>query len=113
MRAAIYCRFSSDKQREPSITDQARNCERRATAEEWPIAVHFKDEAISGSHSDRPGYQAMLRAALAGDFEILLLDDLSRLSRDSVESETAIRRLEHLRPLKILTEADTRRRRNV
>jgi len=36
----------------------------------------------------------MLKIAEAGDFDVLLVDDLSRLSRDQVEGERAIRRFE-------------------
>lgn len=96
MRAAIYTRFSSDRQREASSEDQARNCRKRIDAERWQLVEHFKDEAISGATSARPGYQAMLEAGLAQRFDVLLVDDLSRLSRDQVESERAIRRLEHI-----------------
>ena len=93
MRAAIYARYSSDMQRTASIEDQARNCRRRAEAEGWKIVATFSDAAISGSDSNRPQYQAMQAAAERGDFEVLLLDDLSRLARDSVEQERIIRRL--------------------
>ena len=94
MRAAIYARFSSDKQREASIEDQVRNCERRAHAEKWQVVARFKDEAISGATTDRTGYQAMRRAAAAREFDVLLVEDLSRLSRDQPETERTIRRLE-------------------
>jgi hypothetical protein len=40
-------------------------------------------------------WAALTALALAGEFEVLLLDDLSRLSREQVESESTIRRLEH------------------
>ena len=40
-------------------------------------------------------WAALTALALAGDFEVLRLEDLSRLSRDQVESESTIRRLEH------------------
>lgn len=49
---------------------------------------------MSGADNSRPQYQAMLAAAGRGEIDILLLDDLSRLSRDQVESEQVIRRLE-------------------
>jgi site-specific DNA recombinase len=94
MRAVIYTRFSSTQQREASTEDQARNCCRRIESEGWQLVTHFKDEAISGSIVDRPGYQAMHKAAVAREFEVLIVDDLSRLSRDQVESERSIRRLE-------------------
>jgi site-specific DNA recombinase len=92
--AAIYTRFSSDKQREASTEDQARNCRQRILAEGWELVEHFRDEAISGSVADRPGYQRMLKAAKAGAFSTLIVDDLSRLGRDQVECERTGRRLE-------------------
>jgi site-specific DNA recombinase len=94
VRVAIYARFSSTVQREASISDQCRRAEARAAQEGWAVVARYSDEALSGSRADRPGYQAMLAAASAREFEILLVEDLSRLSRDQVESERAIRRLE-------------------
>lgn len=94
MKSVIYTRYSSDAQREASSEDQARNCRKRIEAEGWELTAHFKDEAISGSTADRPGYQAMHEAAVARAFDVLIVDDLSRLSRDQVESERSIRRLE-------------------
>jgi site-specific DNA recombinase len=94
MKAALYARFSSDLQRATSIEDQFRNCRKRTESEGWTIAATFADEAMSGSDTSRPQYQAMLAAAASGAFQILLMDDLSRLTRDAVESERVIRRLE-------------------
>jgi site-specific DNA recombinase len=93
MRVVDYARFSSDNQRESSIADQVRNCERRAKHEGWSIARHYEDKAISGSTTERPGYQVLMKAARAREFDVLLIDDMSRLSRDSVETELARRRL--------------------
>jgi site-specific DNA recombinase len=94
MKAALYARFSSDLQRATSIEDQFRNCRKRAAAESWAIVDTFADEAMSGSDTSRPQYRAMLAAASRDVFQILLVDDLSRLTRDAVESERVIRRLE-------------------
>ncbi len=94
MRVALYARFSSDLQRAASIEDQFRNCRKRADAEGWSIVAEFADEAISGSDNRRPQYLAMLQAAARKDFDILIVDDLSRLTRDNVEQETMMRRLE-------------------
>jgi DNA invertase Pin-like site-specific DNA recombinase len=93
MRTAAYCRFSSDVQRETSIRDQLRNVETYCERIGWPMPALYQDQAISGSRNDRPGYQAMLAAADLGAFDVLLLDDLSRLSRDHIESAQTIRRL--------------------
>lgn len=96
-RVALYARFSSENQREASIDDQFRNCENFAKREGWEIVERFEDRAISGTHGEagRPGYRDMLAAAKSGHFDILLIDDLSRLSRDSVETEQVRRRLVH------------------
>jgi site-specific DNA recombinase len=93
-RAVSYTRYSSEMQRATSIEDQQRNCTRRANAEGWAVTAQYADEAISGSDNRRPQYLAMLQAAARKEFDVLIIDDLSRPWRDSVEQETAIRRLE-------------------
>jgi len=95
MKAAIYNRYSSDQQRATSLEDQQRNCRRRADAEGWTVGTIYSDAAISGSDASRPEYQRMLAAAMTGEFEVLLVDDLSRFARDSIEQEKSIRRLEY------------------
>lgn len=105
MRAAIYGRYSSDQQRATSIDDQFRNCRRRAEAEGWQILREFADLAMSGADSARPQYQAMLKSAERGEFDILLVDDLSRLTRDSLEAERTIRTLE-FRGMRIVAVSD-------
>ena len=94
MKAAIYCRYSSEKQSIASLDDQERNCRLRADREGWTLTAVYQDAAISGSRNDRPGYRALLDAAEDGAVAVILVDDLSRLSRDSVEQERVIRRLE-------------------
>lgn len=91
--AVIYARYSRDRQREASIDDQVRNCTRFAEREGLAIADVYDDKAISGAVLARPGYQAMLEAAMAGRVGVLIVDDLSRLSRDDYEMKGVIRRL--------------------
>ncbi len=62
--------------------------------EGWTVVATFADAAMSGSDANRPQYRAMLEAAARHEFDVLIVDDLSRLTRDSVECERAIRRLE-------------------
>ncbi len=95
MKAALYGRYSTDKQREASIEDQFRNCKRHAEHEGWLIMARYKDGAVSGATADRPNYQAMLADAQAGAFDLLLVDDLSRLSRDDVELKQTVRRFRY------------------
>ena len=93
MRAAFYGRYSSDMQKETSIDDQLRNCRRYIDREGWELVKQYKDKAMSGASSARPDYQRMLEDAKAKMFDVLVLDDLSRLSRDSVETQQVIKRL--------------------
>ena len=69
-----------------------RNCRDRAAREGWEVVAEYADRGISGATSNRPDYQRMLAAAFAGEFDVLLVDDLSRLARDDVETKQVIRR---------------------
>lgn len=84
-RAAIYARFSMDKQRDASIGDQVRECERVAAAAGLRVVAHFEDKGISGGTAQRPGYQALLTAARAGKFDVIVTEDISRLWRNRAE----------------------------
>ena len=44
----------------------------------------YTDEAASGAREDRPGLAALRVAAVAGEFRVLLIDDLSRLARNTL-----------------------------
>lgn len=81
--------------KESSITDQFRNCEQRASREGWTITARYEDKAISGTTSERKGYQQLLTDAKANQFDIVLVDDFSRLSRNSMEAEQTRRRFVH------------------
>lgn len=96
MKAAIYARYSSDKQSTSSIEDQERNCRRLADKLGLEIAECYRDRALSGARRDRPDYQRMLADAETSSFEVLLIDDLSRLSRDDVAMKQVIRRFNFL-----------------
>lgn len=105
-RIATYARFSTDHQRDSSIDDQRRNCSKFAERQEWAApAYQFEDRAFSGASNARPGYQEMLAEADRGGFDVLLVDDLSRLSRDDVETKTVIRRFK-FRGLRIIGVSD-------
>ena len=41
MKAALYARYSSENQKESSITDQFRNCEERAMREGWTVTARY------------------------------------------------------------------------
>jgi site-specific DNA recombinase len=97
-RCAIYARFSTDMQRAASLDDQIRNCRRFATQMGWEVVEDhvYRDNAVSGFGVEhRPAYQRLVSIALstAPAFTVILVDDLSRLSRDLVETLKLYRRL--------------------
>ena len=65
------------------------------TQEGWSVTHRYQDKAISGNTNVRPGYQQLLADAETKCFDIVLVDDFSRLSRDQVESEQVRRRMVH------------------
>lgn len=80
MRCIVYARYSTDRQTESSIEDQLRVCREFAAARSWLIAEEFVDRGISGAAmGNRPGAQTALAVLGAGD--MLLVNDLTRLSR--------------------------------
>lgn len=85
MRAAIYSRFSTEKQRDASIEDQVRECLKLAQQQNLEVVATFEDRGISGGTAQRPGYQALLEAARNRQFELILTEDISRLWRSMAE----------------------------
>lgn len=85
MPAAVYARYSSENQRPESIDDQVSAC--RRLAKERSIAISddhiYADQAQSGARSDRPALAGLMAAAHSGEFDVVLVDDLSRLARDN------------------------------
>jgi len=98
MRAAIYARFSSELQRATSIEDQINVARKFASERDWTIADDrvYTDAALSGSSLERPGIQSLLAAAARRPlaFDVLLVDDSSRVSRDLAD---AVRVMQQLR----------------
>jgi len=82
---AIYARFSTDRQDARSIDDQIRRCRAYAAAHDLRVIAEYMDAAISGAHVERADLQKLLAAARVkggAEFGAVLVDDLSRLSRD-------------------------------
>jgi len=87
-RAAIYSRYSSDRQSEASCADQIAECRRFAEAKGWTIAegVVVSEEGISGaSRHNRPGLLALVAEA-GRAFDVLVVFDVSRLGRNDEDT---------------------------
>jgi site-specific DNA recombinase len=96
MRIAFYGRYSSDNQREASIEDQRRVVERWADTHGHELVAQFSDSATSGASLHLlTGLQEALRAACTrpAPFDVLAVDQLSRLSRDVGDTDAIVKRL--------------------
>jgi site-specific DNA recombinase len=97
-RAAIYARFSSDLQNDRSIDDQVALCRDLGARAGYEIAAVYDDRALSGtSTKKRAGFQAMMAAASARAFDVILAEDIDRLFRDEADFHVARKRLDFLR----------------
>ena len=96
-RCAAYARYSSDLQSPLSIDDQLRVCREYAKARGFVFLEEhvYVDEALSGVGADRPGLGRLLNAALSPSrpFDVILLDDSSRLARNTKDALGIFERL--------------------
>ncbi|WP_182481182.1 recombinase family protein [Nocardioides immobilis] len=84
-RAAIYLRISRDREGlELGVQRQEQDCRALAEREGYEVVHVYRDNDIGAStlsKKSRPEYEAMLDAARAGDFEIVIAYSNSRLTR--------------------------------
>lgn len=106
-RAALYARYSSDNQRRTSIDDQLRLARERCAREGWLVAaVHVDEETSAATPVERRvGSRALYAAAMAGRFEILVIEALDRLARNLGDQERIVERLE-FRGIRIVCTSD-------
>ena len=81
-RAVFYGRVSTDLQDERSVDDQYRVVRKFTDLNDIVVIRRFEDRGISGATiAARPGIQALLRAAENREFDCVVVEALSRLSR--------------------------------
>jgi site-specific DNA recombinase len=110
LRAALYARYSTDKQNERSVDDQYARCEQLAAREGAKVVKRFADKGISGGTAQRPGYQAMLTSARAKEFDLIIVEDISRLWRNRSEFGQRSTEFEDLRVHMVTDVGDDTRR---
>jgi DNA invertase Pin-like site-specific DNA recombinase len=98
MRTAAYARFSSDQQKATSIEDQIRVCQEYAGRHRWAWqeAHVYTDVSVSAASIEgRHGLLALLAAAEAPGrpFDVVLVDDSSRVARDLPDAVRTLQRL--------------------
>jgi len=94
-KAIAYARYSSDNQREESITAQLRAIRAYAEKESIIIVEEYTDEAKSATTDNRPAFIKMLQDVSSGtvEAEFLLIHKLDRFARNRYDSAVHKREL--------------------
>lgn len=106
-KAAIYCRFSSDNQREESIDAQVRAIREHCDKNKISIVKIYSDEAKSATTDDRPQFLNMIKDSSKGIFDLVIVHKLDRFARNRYDSaiyrkkfkENGVRLISVLEPL--------------
>jgi DNA invertase Pin-like site-specific DNA recombinase len=83
IRCAIYGRVSTSEQiKGHSIETQLERCRQHAATHGWQVEAEYVDPGYSGTNDERPAFQEMIQAALAGVFQIIIVYSFDRLFRN-------------------------------
>jgi site-specific DNA recombinase len=83
LTVALYCRVSTEEQREgQTIDSQIAELERFVRDKQWTVIGVYKDEGWSGSLLARPALDQLRDHAGQGRFKAVLVNDVDRLARD-------------------------------
>lgn len=95
MNVAAYCRVSTDKEDQlNSLEAQKEFFEEYTKKQGYHLVQIYADEGISGTKiKNRAGFLRMMRDAREGRFEMVLVKDISRLARNTVDLLNSTREL--------------------
>ncbi len=98
MRIAAYCRVSTDKEDQlNSLAVQKSFFVEYAEKNEHDLVGLYADEGISGTKTkNRLEFKRMMADAKRGVFQMLVVKDISRLARNTVDLLQSVRRLKAL-----------------
>jgi DNA invertase Pin-like site-specific DNA recombinase len=90
MRAAIYCRVSSDAQ---TVDNQLLDLRTYIAARQWTLTGEFRDEGVSGSKDRRPALDKLMTEARRGKVDVICVWSLDRFGRSLAHVVTAVQEL--------------------
>ena len=82
VRAAIYARFSCDKQRDASIDDQVEACTNYCLKHGYEVIEIYADYALSGRSDERPRFIQMIDDCAKRRFDVIVVWKLDRFARN-------------------------------
>lgn len=86
MKAVIYARYSSDRQRDVSIDQQVKHITQYAEHAGYEIVSTYTDRALTGRTDARPGFQQMMKDATKRQWKYIIVYSLDRFSRDKYDN---------------------------
>ncbi len=96
IKVASYCRVSTDKEDQANSFEAQRRYfeEYIARTPDWELYETYADEGITGtSTKKRTAFNRMIADAYAGKFQLILTKEISRFSRNIVDTLTYTREL--------------------
>lgn len=85
-KAVIYARYSSDNQRDASIDQQVKACEKYALDQGFQVLRVYDDRALTGKTDKRPSFLRMIRDSAKHEFKYVIVYSLDRFSRNKYDS---------------------------
>lgn len=85
-KAAAYCRFSSDNQREESIDAQLRAIREYCDKNDYSLVKVYADEAASATTDSRKEFLRMMEDSGGSKFDVIIVHKLDRFSRNKYDS---------------------------
>ena len=104
-RVASYSRYSSNLQDESSLEQQQTRCKEKLSQLGMTISsgLEFSDAATSGTKPDRKGVTDLIHAAESGLIDVIIVDSLSRLSRELVFTMGTLKNLIHVHGVRFIS----------
>ena len=104
--AVIYARYSSHSQRDVSIDDQVKACQKFADANGLTVIDVYADRAVTGTTDRRPSFQRMMKEAATHRFLYVIAWKSNRMGRNMLEAMQNDMKLRDLGVKTLYTEED-------
>jgi DNA invertase Pin-like site-specific DNA recombinase len=108
-RVASYTRYSTSVQDESSLDQQKDRCREKALQLGMTISpdLEFSDAALSGTKPDRKGVTDLIKAAESGLIDVVIVDALSRLSRELVFTISTLKNLIEVHGVRFISASES------
>lgn len=105
MKAAIYCRVSTEEQARSgySIPDQIAKCTKKAYIDGATEVIEYIDDGYSGEFMERPALDALRNDIRSDIIKLVVVYDLDRLSRETDHLLILVKEIERKAKLVFVT----------